>query len=59
MLTQQQIIDRAHELKFEDIGVTSAEPFESQQQILLERQESYAWTMDVGFDQNTNEQEDP
>ena len=50
MLTQQQIIDRAHELMFEDIGVTSAEPFESQQQILTERHESYAWTMTAGLD---------
>ena len=39
MLTQQQIIHRAHELMFEDIGVTSAEPFESQQRILAERRE--------------------
>ena len=33
MLTQQQIIDRAHERMFENIGVTGAEPFESQQRI--------------------------
>ncbi|RLC03133.1 MAG: epoxyqueuosine reductase, partial [Deltaproteobacteria bacterium] len=50
MLTQQQIIDRAHELMFEDIGVTSAEPFESQQRILSERHESYAWAMNAGLD---------
>ncbi len=50
MLTQQQITDRAHELMFEDIGVTSAEPFESQQRILEERHASYAWTMTNGLD---------
>ena len=50
MLTQQQIIDRAHELNFEDIGVTRAEPFESQRRILTERHESYAWAMNGGLD---------
>jgi epoxyqueuosine reductase len=50
MLTQQQIIDRAHELMFEDIGVTTAEPFDSQKRILAERHEGYAWAMDMGLD---------
>jgi len=50
MLTQQQVIDRAHELMFEDIGVTSAEPFESQRVILAERHDEYAWGMEVGLD---------
>jgi epoxyqueuosine reductase len=50
MLKQQQIIDKAHELSFEDIGFTSAEPFESQQQILAERKEAYAWAMASGLD---------
>ncbi len=50
MLKRQQIIDKAHELSFEDIGFTNAEPFESQQQILDERKESYAWAMASGLD---------
>jgi len=50
MLKQQQMIDRAHELMFEDIGVTSAEPFASQQAILSERHEAYAWLESAGLD---------
>ena len=50
MLTQQQIIERAHALMFEDIGFTGAEPFVSQQRILAERHEAYAWVGDVGLD---------
>jgi len=50
MLTRQQIIDRARELMFEDIGFTSADPFGSQQEILAERKEAYAWAMAAGLD---------
>lgn len=50
MLTLQQITNRAHELMFEDIGVTGAQPFKSQQRILDERKNEYAWLMDAGLD---------
>ena len=37
MLTKEEIIKKAHELGFEDIGFTTAEPFDSQKEILKER----------------------
>ncbi|MBI9083650.1 MAG: epoxyqueuosine reductase [Desulfobacterales bacterium] len=50
MLTSAQIIEKAHSLNFEDVGFTTAEPFESQKEILAERREAYAWAMDSGLD---------
>lgn len=50
MLTQEQIVAQAGELGFADIGFTTAEPFESQREILTQRQESYAWTKAAGLD---------
>ncbi len=50
MLNRQKIISKAHELLFEDIGFTSAGPFESQQQILAERKYAYAWALAAGLD---------
>ena len=50
MLTREDIIEKAHELDFEDVGFTSAEPFESQKDILAERKEEYSWAMASGLD---------
>ncbi|MBI4963139.1 MAG: epoxyqueuosine reductase [Desulfomonile tiedjei] len=50
MLSRDDIIKKAHELDFEDIGFTSAEPFESQREILKEREAEYAWTKAGGLD---------
>ncbi len=50
MLKRQQIIEKAHELSFEDVGFTTADPFESQQKILADRKEAYAWAMASGLD---------
>ncbi len=50
MLTRQAIIQKAHELNFEDIGFTTADPFPEQKRILEERQEAYAWAHATGLD---------
>ncbi len=50
MLSRNEITQKAHELGFEDIGFTTAEPFESQREILGEREAEYAWTSAVGLD---------
>lgn len=50
MLSRQAIMERAHELDFEDVGFTSAEPFASQDEILQSRSEAYAWLKDIGVD---------
>jgi len=49
MLTKQDIIAEARRLKFADIGFTSAEPFVSQKEYLLTRQEEYGWAEAVGL----------
>jgi epoxyqueuosine reductase len=49
MLTKQDIIAEAKRLKFADIGFTSAEPFTSQKEYLLTRQEAYGWAEAVGL----------
>ncbi|MBD3198334.1 MAG: epoxyqueuosine reductase [Candidatus Lokiarchaeota archaeon] len=43
MISKEDIIEKAFELGFVDIGFTSAEPFESQIDILKSRKEEYAW----------------
>jgi epoxyqueuosine reductase len=37
-------------LGFDDIGFTTAEPFESQKEVLLDRQEEYKWILNGPFD---------
>jgi epoxyqueuosine reductase len=49
MLTKQDIIAEAKKLKFADIGFTSAEPFVSQKDLLLTRQEEYGWAEALGL----------
>jgi epoxyqueuosine reductase len=50
MLSKQGIIDKAMEIGFCDIGFAGVEPFISQQQILQERADLYDWTLQNGFD---------
>jgi epoxyqueuosine reductase len=50
MLSRNEIAEKAHELDFEDIGFTTAEPFESQREILRQREAEYAWTSAAGLD---------
>lgn len=49
MLTKQDIIKEAKKLKFADIGFTTAEPFQSQKDYLLTRQEEYGWAEALGL----------
>jgi len=42
MLSKFEVIEKAYALGFDEIGFTTAEPFESQKEVLLERQEGYA-----------------
>ena len=42
MLTKKEVIEKALELDFQDIGFTTADPFDSQVDILTERREEYA-----------------
>lgn len=49
MLTKQDIIAEASRLKFADIGFTNAEPFASQKEYLLARQEEYDWAEQAGL----------
>lgn len=50
MLTKSQIIERAYELGFADVGFTTAEPFDSQKEVLNSRKEEYAWAAGSGLD---------
>ncbi len=50
MPIRDRIIEKARELDFEDIGFTTADPFESQKEILAERQAEYAWAAKSGLD---------
>ncbi len=50
MLSQNDIIEKSRELGFEDIGFTTAEPFEKQKEILRERAAEYAWAKASGLD---------
>jgi len=50
MASQKQIVEKARELGFADIGFTTAEPFEHQREVLRQREEGYAWTRERGMD---------
>ncbi len=49
MLKKQEIITEARKLQFADIGFTSAEPFVSQKEYLLDHMQEYGWTQKAGF----------
>ena len=50
MVSKNEVIERARETGFGDIGFTTAEPFEMQRELLLSRQEEYAWIKAAGMD---------
>jgi len=50
MLTKQELIEKARECGFEDVGFTTAEPFTAQRELLEERHEEYAWAIHAGLD---------
>jgi len=50
MLSKQIVIERAHELGFDDVGFTTAERFDAQDDILRSRREAYTWLKDAGID---------
>jgi len=49
-MKKDELINKALELGFEDIGFTSAESFESQREILISRKEEYSWLLSKGTD---------
>ena len=44
MITKLEVIDEARKCGFDHIGFTTADPFESQREILSDRHEKYSWT---------------
>lgn len=50
MLSKEEIIKKAYECGFEDAGVTTAEPFDTQRTLLEERREEYGWAIQSGLD---------
>jgi epoxyqueuosine reductase QueG len=44
MISKNEIIERAYECGFGDIGFTTADPFETQKELLQERYQDYEWT---------------
>lgn len=49
MLTKEDIVAEAKRLQFADIGFTGAEPFDSQKEYLMKRQEEYGWAEALGL----------
>ena len=49
MLIKQDIIAEARRLQFADVGFTTAEPFASQKEYLLNHTQEYGWTEKAGF----------
>ena len=45
MVTREEIIEKAYEIGFVDIGFTTIEPFTSQIEVLNSRKEEYAWAI--------------
>jgi len=50
MLSRNDVIRVANENGFEDVGFTTAEPFESHREFLSGRQEEYGWAEQVGLE---------
>ncbi len=48
-ISRDDIISKAHELGFEDVGFTTAEPFDSHLEFLKKRREEYAWAEAAGL----------
>ena len=50
MISKNEIIEKAYECGFGDIGFTSAEPFDSHKELLQERQKYYEPLFRLGLD---------
>jgi epoxyqueuosine reductase len=50
MLTKKEILDKALSLGFADAGITTAESFETQRELLENKREEYAWAKAMGLD---------
>lgn len=50
MLTKDAVAAAARSLGFEDVGFTTAEPFERHREFLKSRREEYGWTERAGLD---------
>ena len=50
MVTKKEIIEKAYECGFGDIGFTTAEPFDVQKTVLNERRPAYEWVAKSGLD---------
>lgn len=50
MITKNDIVEKAYEGGFGDIGFTTADPFDSQRELLQERQKEYEWAFQMGLD---------
>ena len=50
MISKEDIVKRAKNLDFEDIGFTTAEPFDSHREYLLSKKDEYGWLKDRGLD---------
>ncbi len=50
MLTKNDVKEAAIRIGFLDIGFTTAEPFDTQKEILTQRSEHYDWLIDKGLD---------
>jgi epoxyqueuosine reductase len=48
-LTREDIIAKACELGFEDVGFTTAEPFDTHLDFLKDRQDEYGWAEAAGL----------
>ncbi|HPJ39324.1 MAG TPA: 4Fe-4S double cluster binding domain-containing protein [Spirochaetota bacterium] len=49
MITRDDIIKKAMELEFVDVGFTSAEPFNEHRDMLTKRMDDYGWAEDAGL----------
>ncbi len=50
MISREDVIQKSKEFGFEDVGFTTAEPFETHKKILADRREEYGWTEDAGLE---------
>jgi epoxyqueuosine reductase len=50
MTSARDIIDAGYGLGFQDVGFTTAEPFEDHRRVLTNRRERYAWAPGAGLD---------
>jgi epoxyqueuosine reductase len=50
MITREMIIAEAKRIGFDDIGFTTAEPFEEHRKMLIERRADYEWAASMGLD---------